>query len=271
MSVSWPSLGSIWLSAHVDHETPLGTATGFVVCRHDRHYLITNRHVVSGRHWGTNETIDPRALVPRYLDLRVNTTDQPTAAIMWGAKHVEVSTPADDGFDVPRWYEHPRYGSHVDVAALPLDLKPHEAVHVVHDPERTSPLPLGVASELYIVGFPYGRPYGGFMSTWVRGSIASEPSLSFRGSLPVFAIDARTRKGMSGSPVVSALISYQQSADGETIERVFDPYLVGVYSGRLTADSDIGLVWHKSVITDIIDGAYSPDPMEAARTRPNRW
>lgn len=185
VTVSWPSFGSIWMQVYFDQNTTLGTATGFVVARQDRHYLITNRHVVSGRRWDTNETMDKLALTPRWLDIRVNSNDRPTAAIMWGAKRVQVATPVDDGLDIPLWYEHPIHGNDVDVVAIPLDLAPHEGIRIVYEPERTSPLPLGVTNELFIVGFPFGKPYGGFMSTWVRGSIASEPSLPFRDSLPV--------------------------------------------------------------------------------------
>lgn len=109
------------------------------------------------------------------------------------------------------------------------------------------------------------------MSTWVRGSIASEPALPFRGSLPVFAIDARTRPGMSGAPVMSAQLNHFFPNGHDTAERVFNPYLVGIYSGRLNVECDIGLVWHKSVIAEIIDAAQSPDAVEMTRTRKSRW
>lgn len=70
---------------------------------------------------------------------------------------------------------------------------------------------------------------------------------------------------------MSALLNHFLPMGQDTPERVLDPYLVGIYSGRLNAESDIGLVWQKSVIAEIIDAAQSPDPEEMTRTRKNRW
>jgi hypothetical protein len=74
--------------------------------------------------------------------------------------------------------------------------------------------------------------------------------------LPVFLIDSRTRPGQSGSPV----IQYSKGgavplADGSTgvfagpVER-----LVGVYSGRINDQSDLGFAWKRTVVSDILDG-----------------
>ena len=75
-------------------------------------------------------------------------------------------------------------------------------------------------------------------------------------NLPRFLIDSRTRSGQSGSPV----IAYSDGgavpmADGSLafmsgpMEQFF-----GVYSGRINAESDLGVVWKAQVVREVIEG-----------------
>jgi hypothetical protein len=91
---------------------------------------------------------------------------------------------------------------------------------------------------------------------WVRGTIASEPGIDYD-DLPRFLVDARTRVGQSGSPVIRV------SVDGltPTVDWGVAIYngpvmrLVGVYSGRINQESDLGYVWRVGVINDILTGS----------------
>jgi hypothetical protein len=91
---------------------------------------------------------------------------------------------------------------------------------------------------------------------WVRGTIASEPGIDYD-DLPRFLVDARTRVGQSGSPVIRV------SVDGltPTVDGGVAIYngpvmrLVGVYSGRINQESDLGYVWRVGVIKDILTGS----------------
>ena len=78
-------------------------------------------------------------------------------------------------------------------------------------------------------------------------------------NLPAFLIDSKTRQGQSGSPV----IYYSESGfdphykDGENIGKAVwgCPFMreVGIYSGRINKDSDLGYVWKWEVIKEILD------------------
>ena len=95
----------------------------------------------------------------------------------------------------------------------------------------------------------------------MQGWIASEPEASID-DLPLMYVDARTRKGQSGSPVIAyspgpphPLVG-AVSMSGNPQER-----FVGVYSGRINKDSDIGRVWKRRALVELIDaGQRGPLP-----------
>lgn len=88
---------------------------------------------------------------------------------------------------------------------------------------------------------------------WTRGSIATEPNLPVDG-LPLMLIDARTRHGQSGSPVIlhsgrtetTVFTNGSLIADGQEHAE-----WLGVYSGRTDNESDLGRVWHADATRDI--------------------
>ena len=72
--------------------------------------------------------------------------------------------------------------------------------------------------------------------------------------LPCFLTDSRTRSGQSGSPVVR----YSDGAGGHrmsdgALAMTGGPLadLVGVYSGRMSKDSDLGHVWKRQALVEI--------------------
>ncbi|WP_204792457.1 hypothetical protein, partial [Aeromonas dhakensis] len=76
---------------------------------------------------------------------------------------------------------------------------------------------------------------------------------------PVFLIDCRARQGQSGSPVVAYRAGgYRQYRDG-TISSVMSATpkweFLGIYSGRVNNESDLGRVWHVSVIDRVLNEA----------------
>ena len=128
------------------------------------------------------------------------------------------------------------------------------AVHP-HDVDGGGLVAIGPSSQLSIIGFPFGRTGGGAFGIWVQGTVATEPAVNFD-DLPCFLIDSRTRSGQSGSPV----IFYQNggsiptSDGGVVVSAAAVEELLGVYSGRISPESDLGVVWRREVIRDIIDG-----------------
>jgi hypothetical protein len=154
------------------------------------------------------------------------------------------------------------YGSRVDVVGLPLtDLEGVASYPYSYSgpsghgaAELPVPMKWGPSDFVNIIGFPFGWTGGGSLGIWVQGAIATEPELDYDG-LPLFLIDSRTREGQSGSPV----IIYKRNgwvtlADG----RLYVIYnavtlLIGVYSGRLSSESDLGRVWKVAAVAEIAE------------------
>lgn len=112
----------------------------------------------------------------------------------------------------------------------------------------------GPADPVSVVGFPFGRAAGGSLAIWATGFIASEPGID-QDQLPLFFVDCRTRPGQSGS----AVIAYRNGGavsmeNGSTAVRtgVMCRFL-GIYSGRINAESDIGMVWKAAAIKELVD------------------
>jgi hypothetical protein len=70
---------------------------------------------------------------------------------------------------------------------------------------------------------------------------------------PVFLIDATTRAGMSGSPVVLRQFGGYNTRNGGYFSSAgFFTRFMGIYSGRIHRDSEIGMVWRPEVIFEIL-------------------
>jgi hypothetical protein len=122
-------------------------------------------------------------------------------------------------------------------------------------------LRLELADTLYVIGFPLGfdpQKAPGVLGVWCRGSIAWPPSIEFE-ELPCLLLDCRARPGQSGSPV----IAYADRSTRYLTEEgnlFLGPKweLVGIYSGRLRDDSDVGRVWKRAVLDDLVERGVRP-------------
>lgn len=246
-TICWPSVASLLLIARANGND-LSTATGFVVQRDDCSYLITNWHVVAGRSPVTNANLHPSGAWPDELVIVHNAVGQ---LGQW----VPRTEPLHDSNSHPRWLEHPVHGRRVDVVALPLSETTGVELHSYDPWEAGQDFALGVSTGLSIVGFPFGLTGGGAFGIWVQGTIATEPEVDFDG-VPCFLIDSRTRQGQSGSPVLFyARGGMVPMADGSTAMFAGEVRkLMGVYSGRINDQSDLGIVWKASVVPEIVAG-----------------
>lgn len=223
--------------------TPLATATGFVVQEGQTNYLITNWHVLMGRHPATNKATHPTGAIPTHILIWHNGPKLGT----W-VRSVESLY---DEKGKRRWLEH-KQGQKVDVVALPLqdsnkDLKiyPLDMSMAEHD------MQIYVSMNVSIIGYPLGFAGPGLLPIWKTGHIASEPDLDYNNE-PLFLIDATTRGGMSGSPVVARQAGGYLTRGGDKVFTTgIATRFLGIYSGRLPGDSEIGRVWRPKLISEI--------------------
>lgn len=241
--IAGPSVMSLLLDVKVNGRH-LAWATGFIVNSRRGPCLVTNRHVVTGRRQDTGEPLSKTGGVPDELLLLHNA--EKLGNWVWQAEPLY-----QDG--APRWVEHPKWGTRADLVVLPLVNSAAARLYPHGLPEQEPNVIIGPSEMVSVIGFPFGVTGGGGMAVWATGFIASEPAVDFDG-LPVFLIDCRTRQGQSGSPV----LAYRSGGltlrrNGVSIGTQSEYYLLGVYSGRINDESDIGMVWKASALRELLE------------------
>lgn len=227
---------------------------GFFFAFGEKHFLVTNWHIVSGKNWQTKELIHESAAVPRKIQVDF-WVDKAGNALVQGTKQLDCD---DSQFtielyndqDCPIWIEHPTLGSDCDVVAINIDEKYQElsamglqlsAIDLSSD--IVYELNPSVMGTVFITGFPLSKEvsFTGF-PIYKRGDIASEPDVMNDGGK--FYVDSKTKPGMSGSPVLLEGYVIDRLGDGK-LECFFN--FVGIYSGRMPGtdeyEAELGIVW----------------------------
>lgn len=223
----------------------LGSGTGFVIQKENQAYLVTNWHVLSGRDPATDNLLYSTGFIPDMVGIWHHVQGKLGT---WRRRLVSLKKP--DGS--PAWLELRQGGRIVDVAALPLSVDTEVQLYPLDLGLAKTALILSPSELVSIVGFPFGLSTGGGFPIWKTGHIASDIDIDYDG-LPVFLIDATTKPGMSGSPVIARRILMHQTAGtitsigGEAIR------FLGVHSGGLfRGEADVGMVWKPEVINSLI-------------------
>lgn len=249
--IAFPSYASLYLSLQHDGRE-LARATGFMVATSDHRVgLATALHNFTGRDLA-GRFRDPGQAVPtsvviRHTDTELNWVDVPYPLYTEGSPVDGRTAWVDDGVS--------------DVAFLPFHSVFKQPMYLCYPvPEVGTPANLpecDVADDVSIVGFPFGMNAGGSLGVWSRGTVASEPSVPYDDHR-IFLVDSRTRPGQSGSPVIkyssSGIIN---TSDGRMLFGE-GPYLdlLGIYVGRTDDQSDLGRVWHASVLWPLVWEAF---------------
>ena len=224
----------------------VSSGTGFIVHVDGIYLLLTNYHVVSGRHPNNREkitnltNIPDRILIPVLRNSGEKLSWFPVVQLL-------------NDYGEPRWSEHPKLGHQFDVIALPINV-PSTCTLIPYPLEEGPDIALHPSSDVSIIGFPEGMSASGITAIWKTGSIASEPELDIEGE-EFFSIDANTRKGMSGAPVIARRFGTPLMKDGSnavysnTVDR-----MLGVYAGRALEASDmtLGRVWKWEVVKKLL-------------------
>ena len=224
----------------------LGTGTGFIGNAPRGPVLITNRHNVTGRHQDTGQPFSPTGGVPNEV---VIMHDRTNLLGQW----VPRIEPLYNNSGQSRWIEHPEFGARADFVALPLtqltDVRLYPYTLGVGDPA----IVVAPAEVVSVVGFPFGISAGGCLAVWATGFVATDHDIDYA-TLPVFLIDCRSRPGQSGSAVIAhrtggAVATEQGVVVGGGVMTRF----LGIYSGRINAESDLGFVWKAAAIRQLVD------------------
>lgn len=233
----------------------LAVCTGFIYVKDNQHYLVTNWHNFTGKNPDTNKALKDTFVLPQMVQMPFHKTGTPF--ITWERVNFNLL----DKSLSPRWLVHPVHKQKVDVVALKINIPKDVIIHAINQQNFDDFSPM-VADNVYILGFPYNFNGGGNFPIWKMASIATEPDIDFN-SKPQMLVDTASREGMSGAPVifrrqgVHGLIGGQMM-DNSIIGEIQN--FVGVYSGRYTSDTQfdaqLGIVWKKSVIDEIIDGNF---------------
>ena len=245
MSILKQSVQSLFIEMKMNGHS-LSTGTGFIVNAPRGPVLITNRHNVTGRNNVTNALLSPQGHIPDEIVIVHNRIGNL-------GNWISVSEPLLNDFN-PIWIEHPNLGARADFVALPLtnldnvqlypyDLTPAEKEIVIRPSDTVS-----------VIGFPFGLSGGGSLGIWATGFMATEHDIDHN-NLPTFLIDCRARQGQSGSAVVAQRNrGIMEGEDGTTFMRTGPTTrFLGIYSGRINDQSDLGIVWKVSAIRELVE------------------
>lgn len=267
------SLSRIAIELHFDRRNSPGAATrgghgtGFLWRRGERLFVITNLHNVTAWNRVQSKALSETGFRPNEVEIALR--------FRWGTDDARFQAgrrglhwPLYDSDGAPIWLVHPTLGDAVDVVAIEINVSGERAVNDLGEPGTLFTLPandgqwvnfpLEPGQDAFVLGYPEGLDGGLGFPIWKRASIASEP-LSDLDGLPKLYIDTATRKGMSGSCVVVVRRGFAVPDGGTVADALLgDSFqLLGVYSGRVGSDPlgvQLGIVWKRSVIDEIIDG-----------------
>jgi hypothetical protein len=234
----------------------LSTGTAFVVHTNAGPMLLTNRHNVTGKDNWTGKHLSKTAAEPNAIVISHHVKGR---LGVW-AKRTE---PLFEGDPLKaRWHEHPVLKERADFVALPLTQLTGVELFPCSIAEQTPYLVVGPAEPVSVIGFPFGNSAQGF-PIWATGFVASDPDIDYD-HLPILLVDCRTRQGQSGSPVVAfRSAGFIKYSDGNTHAMpTGQARFMGIYSGRMNAESDIGIVWKASAIRELIasvEGSFRPN------------
>lgn len=246
--------------------TLLAHGSCFFVMSDDGPVLITNRHNFTGRNNIDNTPIREDCGIPNHAVVTLHGPPE---------RHYYIDLVDHSDPDKHAWVEHPTLGAKADIVALPVkdltnDIRKIHSIAHSHISSEHIKHHWDVGTEVQVIGYPYGE-LGISFPIWSRGSIASEPDVDFA-NLPMFLIDCRSREGQSGSPV---WVRFRRGDVDPTVGKVHQNELVadflGIYSGRLRRDSDLGFVWKRSCVEELVNHAVSQGTQHLTARRRHRF
>lgn len=272
MEIEIPTAKSLYIEMYFG-ETLLSSGTAIAVANNRESHctLITNRHNVTGRNQDTGKCISPNAAIPDSIAIYFHKNTESFEDI--GNEWVKFKMPLFRGDETPYWVEHPRLGASADIVALNIKFGNDITIYPYYfetDHDKVN-LVISPAENVSVIGFPFGLSSYGKLPIWATGFLAQELSL-VNPDKPIFLIDCRTRQGQSGSPVIAFRTSgYRSIKSGVTSSSLSGNTVwefLGVYSGRVNSESDLGIVWHASAVQELLNEAAADYERRIALSNP---
>lgn len=243
------------------NETKLSSGSAFFGRDQGNVFLFTNRHNVTGRDNNTGDTLSKSSGIPNILKVTVRKTrkNDQQDNVSNVTFVVEINLYKDVEMLQPTWVEHKN--KRVDVVGIIFNQQGIDDDAIIYDLDN-SWRKSQIQDRISVIGFPFGKSV--FTSPiWVTGYIASEPDFDYE-NLPSFLIDCRARPGQSGSPVIYYIKVGQLEYDDGFLAsaKKEQSHLLGIYSGRINKDSDLGIVWKVNILKEIISNGEIPDTIE---------
>lgn len=232
----------------------LATSTAFIAKRNGNFYLITNRHNVTGKDQHTEQCLRKDAAIPDMMRVYFNLT-----GTLGGYLCRDYSLKAN----CPQWFEHPVLKKDADIVAFIIDthderleINPHYDLDAnsknTHNIDVQN-IAITPSTKLNVIGFPFGKKSMNNFGIWSTGYLASDIDIDID-EKPQFYIDVRARKGQSGSPVVFYRQGEAVKLNNRSILQCYSGWhLLGIYCGRINQESDIGIVWKREAICELLD------------------
>lgn len=273
----------------------LSTATGFTMKYGQDFALVTNWHVLSGYNPATGKCLSKTGALPNRIECHVSVSTSYEVERKQAERlyFKPLSIDLLEG-EQPIWLADRADDVQNDYAAIPLEkhlpeLKEGATLRAIlggrvtlrrgYIPDASGPINIEnvrslyppVGSEVFVLGYPHALTSTGIFPLWKRASIASEPqgSITLGGCQyeNAFYIDALTKAGMSGSPVVffAKIGDRLTTEDGVTVEaREAEPFIIGVYAGRegITQEEyelSVGRVWKIGSVERMLMKKYRKD------------
>jgi len=219
----------------------ISTATGFIIEKNGKNYLITNLHVFTGVDYFSKAIIDSNQQIPFGIAIWHNAQKLGYWQQVWENLYSENKA--------KRWIECEINGKVIDLAALPLEYLPKEIkTYPVNFKSFNDSMLVLPGFSASIIGFSYGLSPDGKIAIWKTGHIASDFDVDANG-LPMFMIDATTRPGMSGAMVVLRMMPFFTK---KTINMGLGTKFLGIYTAQ-SSQEELGYVIKPIALKALID------------------
>ena len=289
-------------------DTELAVGSGLLYRSEGEYYIVTAWHNVTGRHCETLKCLDEKTLacpdnVVAYMSCMMKDKTGPQGFVRF-----PFVIPLYDE-EKALYFVHEKQWPRVDVVAIPIfpdefyevewygqdgskhvaskqmrndipsigcgsDIVPIQGIETRFDKLREGGNDvLNVGDELFILGYPMGLIDDSGQPIWKRATVATSPWVGWNREKK-FLVDCASREGMSGAPA----LYYNKSGE---IRAGASTYIVGrsvtlfwgIYTSRVGKTSEfeaqIGTVWRREVVDEIIRSKISPPASEGIEVAPS--